>query len=137
MHVPQRDELIDRLKEDLAQRGYELLAEPQGPLPGAIEASAGLLHPFTLPGYGVLYALVPVQVRLDVDAGGAISKMDGGQATEDELDSVRLWLEDLIASHRLEDSRLSAPAPRATHAVVIDAKGRAVVRRRGFDTAGS
>jgi hypothetical protein len=133
---PDRTDPIAPLREQLAGRGYELLAAPPdargAASSGRITVSAGTLRSFEIAGHGTLYALVPVQLSLVLDPSGRIAAMTGGQPNGDDVDAVRDWLDDLIAGRLLDDPRQSTPAPRATHMVVTGSDGRPVVRRKGF-----
>ena len=124
-----------RLRDQLEDRGFELLGMPPEAKSGRLQVSAGVLRPFTVPPYGVLYAVVPVQLSVEVDASGNVARLDGGKPAPRDVSAAQTWLEDLVANNELEGLGGRTPTPRATHLVSLQADGRRVVRRKGFQTS--
>lgn len=130
--------LFDRLKSQLAERGFELTDLPPdtgGAGGHVLEVSASRRHGFDRAPFGKLDVLIPVSLRLKLDAGGNIASLSGGNPSTDDIQAASSSLDDLIANQQLDDPESATRSPRATHTIERGSDGSRVVRRRRFNTA--
>lgn len=124
-----------RIEQQLQTRGYELLDARSAAKGSTFEVCAGRWHAFDTTKHGALNVLVPVAMKVSVDAGGEVTALKGGQPSADDLAAAAASLADVIAAGRLDDPARNLRAAHATHEVVAQADGKRSVRRRGFDAS--
>ncbi|HEV8516304.1 MAG TPA: hypothetical protein VGQ47_01535 [Candidatus Limnocylindrales bacterium] len=93
------------------------------------------------PGLEDVYVPVPVTVRVELDARGAIREADV-ETDESATREAQAYARNLLAtgavrgaSSSLGPRRSPGPPVRPTHELVTDAQGRRILRRVGFTAA--
>jgi len=125
-----------RSEPDVRAAIAEWLATARGLEDAAVTGANGRYHARAralarVDALGGVHVSLPIEAHVAVGASGGIESVSGGEPDAASRDEAIAFVRGLIANGAIAPEG-GGPAPGATHRIVVDEKGRRVVRRARF-----
>jgi len=119
------------LKSELDEHDYELLSVDKQETDGPVVVEANKLQHILSPNGDKLYVRLPCTLRVTLSDSNHVQSIAADGPEENAIEAAKHWIKTLVDNGQLEGGS-QGPVSGATHQVIEDGRGRAVVERKRF-----